>query len=66
MSLSITHLPTHWDAGEAYTVIAFLDLLRDQLLETYGEEITAMLKDATPAHPNERQIPLRFTDEPDF
>jgi hypothetical protein len=31
MSLSITHLPTHWEAGEAYTVIAFLDLLRDQL-----------------------------------
>ena len=43
MSLSITHLPTHWDTAEAYTVIAFLDVLRDQLWETYGEDITAML-----------------------
>ena len=33
MSLSFTHLPTHWDTGEAYTVIAFLDLLRDLVRE---------------------------------
>lgn len=66
MSLSITHLPTHWDAGEAYTVIAFLDLLRDQLWETYGDEITAMMQDASSAQPNERQIALDFEDEPDF
>jgi hypothetical protein len=51
MSLSITRLPTHWDAGEAYTVIAFLDLLRDQLWETYGEQITGMLQEASTAHP---------------
>jgi len=66
MSLSITRLPTHWDAGEAYTVIAFLDLLRDQLWETYGDAITAMLQDASTAHPNERQIPLGFADDPPF
>jgi len=66
MSLSITHLPTHWDAGEAYTVIAFLDLLRDQLWETYGDEITAMLRDASTAQPNEHQIALDFDDEPPF
>jgi len=66
MSLSITHLPTHWDAGEAYTVIAFLDLLRDQLWETYGDEITAMMQDANTHHPNEQQIALDFEDDPDF
>jgi hypothetical protein len=66
MSLSITHLPTHWDAGEAYTVIAFLDLLRDQLWETYGDEITAMMQAASTTQPNERQIALDFNDEPDF
>ena len=66
MSLSFTHLPTHWDAGEAYTVIAFLDLLRDQLWETYGEDITAMLKDASTPHPNTRQTTLNFDDEPPF
>ena len=66
MSLSFTHLPTHWDAGEAYTVIAFLDLLRDQLWETYGEDITAMLKDASTTGPNARQTTLNFDDEPPF
>jgi hypothetical protein len=66
MSLSFTHLPTHWDAGEAYTVIAFLDLLRDQLWETYGAQITAMLQEASTAHAHERQLPLGFADEPDF
>ena len=66
MSLSFTHLPTHWDAGEAYTVIAFLDLLRDQLWETYGEDITAMLKDASTPEPNARQTTLNFDDEPPF
>ena len=65
MSLSITRLPTHWDADEAYTVIAFLDLLRDQLWETYGEEITTMLRDAT-HHDDARQIEIEFDDELDF
>ena len=64
MSLSITRLPTHWDVDEAYTVIAFLDLLRDQLWETYGEEITTMLRDAT--HHDARQIEIEFDDELDF
>ena len=66
MSLSITHLPTHWDAGEAYTVIAFLDLLRDQLWETYAADITAMMQEASTVHPNEKQIALDFNDDSDF
>ena len=66
MSLSITRLPTHWDAAEAYTVIAFLDLLRDQLWETYGEEITAMMQAADPGADDERQIALTFDDDLDF
>lgn len=66
MSLSFTHLPTHWDAGEAYTVIAFLDLLRDQLWETYGHDITAMLRDAAGGDYDQRQIELAFDDDLDF
>ena len=66
MSLSITHLPTHWDADEAYTVIAFLDLLRDQLWETYGDDITAMLRDAVNTNRDDRQIELAFDDDLDF
>ena len=66
MSLSFTHLPTHWDTGEAYTVIAFLDLLRDQLWETYGDDITAMLRDAGDSGHDDRQIELAFDDDLDF
>ena len=66
MSLSFTHLPTHWDTGEAYTVIAFLDLLRDHLWETYGDDITAMLRDAGGGDHDNRQIELAFDDDLDF
>jgi len=65
MSLSITRLPTHWNADEAYTVIAFLDLLRDQLWETYGDEIAEMLKQVN-TNSDERQITMAFDDEIDF
>ncbi|MGB5253310.1 MAG: hypothetical protein WBN68_11350 [Sedimenticolaceae bacterium] len=65
MSLSITRLSTHWDTAEAYTVIAFLDVLRDQLWETYGEDITAMLHDASNAT-DEHQIELAFDDDLNF
>jgi hypothetical protein len=47
-------------------VIAFLDLLRDQLWEAYGDEITAMMQDAGSAQPNEQQIAVNFESEPDF
>ena len=66
MSLSITRLPTHWNADEAYTVIAFLDLLRDQLMESYGDEITAMLREAATTHTDDRQIEIALDDEIDF
>jgi len=67
MSLSITHLPTHWDAAEAYTVIAFLDLLRDQLWETYGDQITDLLRAAdTGPNYDEQQIELAFDDDLGF
>jgi len=67
MSLSITHLLTHWDTAEAYTVIAFLDVLRDQLWETYGEDITDLLQAAdTVPDRDERQITLAFDDDLDF
>jgi len=67
MSLSITRLSTHWDAAAAYTVIAFLDLLRDQLWETYGEAITELLRAADTAPQSDpQQIELDFDDDLDF
>jgi uncharacterized protein YktA (UPF0223 family) len=66
MSMSITRLTTHWSAEEAYTVIAFLDALRDQLWETYGEQINEMFQAETERYTDDRQIEMPFDDEIDF
>jgi hypothetical protein len=67
MSLSVTPLYTHWDADEAYLVIQFLDRLREQLIETYGDEIIDMLKATnTDPHDDSDQIKLPFDDELPF
>ncbi|MGB5494782.1 MAG: hypothetical protein WBM97_09920 [Sedimenticolaceae bacterium] len=67
MSLSVTPLYTHWDADEAYLVIQFLDRLREQLIETYGDEIIDMLKATnTDHHDDSDQIKLPFDDELPF
>jgi len=66
MSLSFSHLPTHWNADEADTVIAFLDQLRDALWATYGDEIIAMRQAADADNEHQRQIALALEDELDF
>ena len=40
MTMKFTQLRTYWDAGEAQTVIAFLDELREVLLTVYADEIS--------------------------
>ena len=47
MSMKITRLHTYWTAEEAHTVIEFLDILRDQLWEIYGDTVVDMLRDAS-------------------
>ena len=42
MTMNTTRLTTYWTAGEAATIIDFLDTLREALWETYGEIITQM------------------------
>jgi hypothetical protein len=37
--MKLTQLRTYWDTDDAYTVIAFLDELRDVLWTVYGDEI---------------------------
>ena len=37
MSMSSTRFVTYWNAGETHDVIEFLDILRDQLWEAYGD-----------------------------
>lgn len=42
MTMKVTRLTTYWSTAEAATVIELLDLLREALWETYGEQITQM------------------------
>ncbi len=46
MTMKVTPLTTHWSVGEAATAIEFLDILREALWETYGEQITQMHREA--------------------
>ena len=46
MTMNVTRLTTYWSIDEAATVIEFLDILRDALWETYGEQITDMHREA--------------------
>jgi len=46
MTMKVTRLTTYWTIDEAATAIEFLDILRDALWETYGEQITEMHREA--------------------
>jgi hypothetical protein len=46
MTMNVTRLTTYWSIDEAATVIDFIDILRDALWETYGEQITRMHREA--------------------
>ena len=46
MIMRVTKIVTHLQPGEAYTLVEFLDQLREVLMQTYGDDITAMLKEA--------------------
>ena len=48
MTRRVHKLATPLRADEAYTLIEFLDQLREVLMEAYGDEITALLQEATP------------------
>ena len=42
MTMKVTRLTTYWSIAEAAIAIELLDLLREALWETYGEQITQM------------------------
>jgi len=42
MSWQILKLNTYWTAEEADTVLGLIDELRDQIINTYGDQIIAM------------------------
>ena len=51
--MRVSKLTTYLRPEDAYTLVEFLDQVREMLLQTYGEEIVAMLQEAS-QHPDER------------
>jgi hypothetical protein len=67
MTMNTTRLITYWNAGEAATVIDFLDAIRDALWETYGEQITQMHREARDESSRDNnQCELEFDDDITF
>lgn len=65
--MKVTRLYTHWSPAEAHTIIAFLDLLRDQLWEVYGDPITSLLREAgVPQDVDGLQTDLDCNDDGEF
>jgi hypothetical protein len=52
MTMRVSTLVTHLRPEEAHSLIECLDQLRDALLQTYGEDIRAMLQEAVASHPS--------------
>ncbi len=67
MTMKITPLPTYWTPEEAHTVIAFLEVLRDQLWEIYGDTVVDMLRESAADKTwLEAQVKFEFDDDIEF
>ncbi len=67
MPMKIARLTTHWDADQAHTILEFLDELRDQLCEIYGDEIIDLLRDGSINRiGDQQQTELPFNDDIEF
>ncbi len=67
MSMMRTHrLTTYLQAEEACTLIEFLDQVRDMLLETYGDDITATLQQNSAVQHQREPMDLFDGDEEPF
>ena len=47
MSMRVNTIITHLRAEDAYTLIEFLDQVRDALIHTYGDDVKAILQAAS-------------------
>ena len=56
MSMRVNKIITHLRPDEAYTLVEFLDQLRDMLMETYGDEMRAMLQEASQREPRGKDV----------
>ena len=55
MTMRVNQITTHLRSEDAYTIIEFLDQLREMLMQTYGDEIVALLQEASQPGPTPRQ-----------
>lgn len=53
MTMRVNQITTHLLPEDAYTIIEFLDQLREMLMQTYGDEIVALSQEAS-QQPDER------------
>ena len=65
MSMKVLRLCAHWQAEDAYSALTFIDELREQIINEYGEEIVQMLQEASTAG-EEQQLELPFADAAPF
>lgn len=54
MTMRVNTIVTHLRPEDAYTLIEFIDQLRDMLMQSYGDEMKAMLQEASQREPTER------------
>jgi hypothetical protein len=47
MTMRVNKIVTHLRPCDAYTLVEFLGQLREVLMQTYGDDITAMLQEAS-------------------
>ena len=50
MTMRVSTLITHLRPEQAHTLIECLEQLRDALLQTYGQDIRALLQEAAASH----------------
>ena len=62
MSMRVNTIITHLRAEDAYTLIEFLDQVRDALIQTYGDDVKAILA----ASQRASQQPLWGEDDEPF
>lgn len=66
MTMRFTQMVTFWNAGDAYTVIQFLDELRELLWNTYGEQIIEMMQEASAEQCHQDDEQRDFSELADF
>ena len=47
MTMRVSKITTYLRPEDAHTIVEFLDQLREMLMQTYGDEIMAMLQEAS-------------------